>query len=355
MLYMPITLLQEGMVLACDVHCDSKLNLHKGDVLTDTDKVLIQTCGIGGVYIASDYTKDVVVNDCMGLIQRAQSLSFVRHVLSTPSYGVEFERRVNDLLQSIIDRIQSNEVILETLYSMRNYDNYTYEHSLRVTILSILIGIKMQLSRNELWEIGIAAMLHDIGKVDIDISVLNSPEKLTIEEWGAIRKHPITGCAKVRFLHGYNKNISSAILQHHEHCDGTGYPFGLHASDICTYAKIIGVADVYDALTSQRSYRDAWFPNQALEYMNNDISVQFDADVLSALLEVVVPYPEGSVVILSNGELAVVINIQNDNRSLPIVRTISGGESKVYNLAQEPIEIKSMGYTDKRLLPSVMR
>lgn len=355
MLYMPIALLQPGMVLACDVHCSNNVNLTKGETITDTNKCLIQVCGIGGVYIASDYTQDVVVDDCMGLIERTQSLSFVRHVLSTPATSEDFIRRVNDLLQAIIDRLKVNQTILETLYSMRNYDNYTYEHSLRVTILSILIGIKLNLVQGQLWELGVASMLHDIGKVDIDNTILNNPNKLSVEEWGAIRKHPITGCAKVRFLHGYNRNIGNAILQHHEHCDGTGYPFGLHNKDIGIYAKIICTADVYDALTSQRSYRNAWFPNQALECMTTDLKDQFDKSVIDALLDIVVPYPEGSVVILSTGDLAVVIDVHDSGDKTPIVRTISSGESVVYDLSERPeITIQSMGYEDKRLLPSVM-
>lgn len=349
MLYMPTCLLRTGMKFARDiVNGEGQVLFSKGDTITSLTKSTLNEVDIPGVYIESDFTHDVVLEDCMRLIDRTQSLSFVRHAISSPEVNDKFEHELQQLMHSILTHLSKSGLLLNSLYSLRDYDGYTYEHSLRVTILSILLGNYLKLSEQDLWELGVAAMLHDLGKLAIPIETLNSTEKLSMRQFGYIRKHPIIGFNKVQQLKCYNDRIGLAILQHHEHADGSGYPYGLTKDEISLYAHIICCADVYDALTSKRSYRNAWFPSQALDYMNTGMRSQFDPVVLDALNKTIIPYPEGSVVLLSTNELAVVIK---SNKDRPTVRTISNGESEVIDLSQSDINIEKLGYEDKRLIP----
>lgn len=353
MLYMPTCLLQPGMKLACDIHSgEGEVLFSKGDSINELIKNTLNEVDIQGVYIESDFTHDVVFEDCMKLVDKTQSLSFVRHVMSSPEIDDAMESELQELMHSILDHLSESEMLLNSLYSLRDYDGYTYEHSLRVTILSILLGNYLKLTQEELWELGVASMLHDLGKLSIPIDTLNSKEMLSMRQLGYIRKHPIVGYNKAQELKCYNERIGKAILQHHEHVDGSGYPYGLKGDDISLYARIICCSDVYDALTSKRSYRNAWFPSQALDCMNTSMSSQFDASILNALNNTVIAYPEGSIVLLSTGELAVVVK---SNKDTPIVRTISDGISQVHDLADSEIKIQKMGYEDKRLIPLLMK
>lgn len=353
MLYMPTCLLQTGMKLASDIHSgNGELLFSKGDSISELVKDTLNEVDIQGVYIESDFTHDVVLEDCMKLVDKTQSLSFVRHVMSSPEVNDEFECELQTLMHSILEHLSKSGMLLNSLYSLRDYDGYTYEHSLRVTILSILLGNYLGLSKDELWEVGVASMLHDLGKLAIPLDTLNSKEMLSMRQLGYIRKHPIVGYTKAKELKCYNERIGKAILQHHEHADGSGYPYGLKGDDISLYARIICCADVYDALTSKRSYRNAWFPSQALDCMNTSMCSQFDTTVLKALNDVVIAYPEGSIVLLSTGELAVVIK---SNKEKPVVRTISNGISEVCDLSESDIFIQKMGYEDKRLIPILMK
>lgn len=348
MLYMPTCLLRVGMKFAVDIKSrDGSIIFSKGATITSSDKTLLNEIDIAGVYIESDFTHDVVLEDCMRLIDRTQSLSIVRHVISSPDTDA-LERELQQMMHNILQHLSSSELLLNGLYSMRDYDEYTYEHSLRVTVLSILLGNCLGLNEDDLRELGMAAMLHDLGKLVIPVETLNSTEMLSMRQFGYIRKHPIVGYNKVQQLKCYNERIGLAILQHHEHADGSGYPYGLRGDEISLYAKIICCADVYDALTSKRSYRNAWFPSQALDCMNTSMASQFDSKVLDVLNKTIIPYPEGSVVLLSTNELAVVIK---SNKDKPTVRTISNGESRVVDLSDSDIKIEKLGYEDKRLIP----
>lgn len=353
MLYMPTCLLQVGMKFALDMQDSEGHVLYgKGDIIGEHTISTLNELDVPGVYIESDFTYDVVLEDCMRLVDRTQSLSFVRHVLSSHEVTDEVEKELQEVVQDILEHLTKSHFLLNTLYSLRDYDGYTYEHSLRVAVLSILLGAYLKLSSEELWELGMAAMLHDLGKLAVPVDTLNSKEMLSMKQLGYIRKHPIIGYTRAKELKCYNKKIGQAILQHHEHMNGSGYPYGLKGDDICFYARIICCADVYDALTSKRSYREAWFPSQALDCMNTQMASQFDPTVLEALNNTVIAYPEGSVLLLSTGELAVVIK---SNRDGPLVRTISNGLSLVCDLSHSDISIEKLGYEDKRLIPVLMK
>ena len=353
MLYVPTFLLKPGMTLACDILnplCEG-VCFDKGDTLSDLDIRNIDAMGLAGVYIKSQFTSEVVIDDCMGMIATAQSLSYLRYIYKNNSNTSWFLAESEILVADIIGKISKSGAILTNLYNLSGYDSYTYGHSLRVAIISILIGIRLKLDTVSLWELGIAALLHDVGKTNVALNIINKNDKLTNSEFDVIKQHQEVRSEYIKEFYDFNNRICDGVRYHHEHFDGNGYPCKLKGNDIPFYARIICVADVYDALTTRRPYREAWFPAQALRQMHDE-AFMFDPDILSVLSEVTVKYPEGSVVILSTGEFAVVIDFKLSSKDRPTVRTLSAEHSKVIDLSDRQnsdIDIVNNGYYDTRI------
>lgn len=247
--------------------------------------------------------------------------------------------------QKLIDNLSSNEDVFVNITDMKMYDDYTYHHSLSVAIMAIAIGQEMGLDNNMLNELGAAGLLHDIGKLSIPIEIINKPGKLTPEEFEIVKKHPVYAAQHLGERNVVSQNIYYAILEHHERVDGTGYPYHLSGTGIHPYARILAVADVYDALTSKRPYRVPSPPNEAIEYIMGGVGSHFDENVVKAFLRKVAPYPTGCHVILSNGEKACVLKNFREAPLRPLVSVIDtdrcynlSGDEKCYNIVIVGIE-----------------
>lgn len=228
------------------------------------------------------------------------------------------------IANTIVDEIRACESIVIETMRLSSYDNYTYTHSVNVDIYSVILGIALGFTDDELRKLSQAALLHDIGKTCLPVEILNKPGKLTPEEYEEIQKH----CRYGYNLLKNNPDISSvtrnAILSHHENEDGSGYPRNLSADKIHKFAKIIHIADVYDALTTKRVYKDAMNPADALEYLMAQADVQFNKEMVATFLQYIAPYPLGVTVELSNGKSAVVVQNHRDMLSRPKVRLFDG-------------------------------
>jgi HD-GYP domain-containing protein (c-di-GMP phosphodiesterase class II) len=188
------------------------------------------------------------------------------------------------LLRDTLAQVQRGytEVIVALVEAVEAKDPYTRGHTQRVAELSLAIGKDLRLSPEELRVLGRAALLHDIGKIAVPDAILNKPGKLTDEEFAVIKEHPLRGYAmlvKVRSLRGELGGVRS----HHERLDGTGYPDGLSGAAIPLNARIIAVADVFDALTSMRIYRGAWSQEEALALIDDEAGIRLDPAVVAAL------------------------------------------------------------------------
>lgn len=172
---------------------------------------------------------------------------------------------------------------LKTLASLMSHDYQTYSHCSNVFIYTVSILETYQLSSEEKVKWGLGALLHDIGKTLIPQSILNKPGKLNAEEWEIVRTHPLKGVGLCSLIPLEQATIN-CILFHHERCDGNGYPAGLKEDNIPLAAKVVSVADVYDAITSKRAYADAVTPFRALSIMREEMSDAFDADVFKRLV-----------------------------------------------------------------------
>lgn len=174
--------------------------------------------------------------------------------------------------------------LLNLANSVEEKDRYTHGHTQRVKDYGIKIGNKMGLSKNKIENIGFASLFHDLGKINVPDEILSKPCRLTDEEFEVIKKHSSWGAEMVTKT--YFEDISEIIMQHHERIDGSGYPKGLKGDEILIEAKIIAVADSYDAMTSQRSYKDVLTPKDAVEELISLKGKKYDIDVVDALVEV---------------------------------------------------------------------
>lgn len=228
------------------------------------------------------------------------------------------------LANEIVDEIRcSNSLLVETI-NLSSYDNYTYIHSINVDILSVIIGIALGFTDIQLRNLSQAALLHDLGKTCISKDIINKPGALTTEEYEEIKNHPRYGYELLKDNDNISSVVRNAVFSHHENEDGTGYPRGLTSDKIHIFAKIIHIADVYDALTAKRIYKDPLNPADAIEFLMANAGTMFDKNILEAFIKHIAPYPVGTSVILSTGQKALVIKNSEAFLTRPIVKLENG-------------------------------
>ena len=213
------------------------------------------------------------------------------------------------ILNELVDTVTSNPKGLVQIAGLRSYDEYTYHHSLSVSVLSVAIGQAMNLKQNELKRLGRSALLHDIGKMMVPHELITKPSALSASEFAHVKRHPVIGARFLKKEFIGNEELWNGVEFHHEKMDGTGYPNGLKTSDIPLFARIISVADVYDALTSYRPYRDPMRPPaHAVELLMSESGTAFDLSVVQSFVKRIELYPIGSLVQLSDKRFGNVIN-----------------------------------------------
>lgn len=245
-------------------------------------------------------------------------------------------KKVNHIADDILVDIANDATYLgNQMIALQNYDDYTYKHCLRVAMLSTSVAAELGLSKEDTKDVVVSALLHDIGKSNIDHDIIIKPSKLTDAEFEEIKRHPHIGynILKNSGDNVFSSNVLSGVLFHQEKFDGSGYPTGIKGKDIPLIARIISVCDVFDALTSNRPYRRPWSVAEAEEYILGASGAHFDFDVTAAFMKAFNPYPVGTMVSLSDGRHGVVIK-QNQNVLRPVVRIVgqqSGEELDLMN------------------------
>lgn len=308
--------LESGMVTADNViePGTERILLFKDTVL---DSVMIfnlkERYNVDYVYIKSDVGIDFA-HQMRAEIDVHESLNTLRGIFGSdndePIKGLSAEaaQQINEVAGKIIESLYADDNILVKMHQLQSFDDYTYKHCLRVAMMSAAIAKQLQLKRSEMRDLCEAALLHDIGKRMISINIIRKPGKLTDEEFEEIKKHPQYGYYLLKKNGTYPDTVMNAVLMHQEKFDGTGYPLGLSGNQISLIARIITVADVYDALTSNRPYRQPWSVAEAEEFMMGGSGTHFDYDIITAFLAAFAPYPIGEKVLLSDGREGIVVN-----------------------------------------------
>ncbi|HEX2695320.1 MAG TPA: HD domain-containing phosphohydrolase [Acidobacteriota bacterium] len=222
------------------------------------------------------------------------------------------------LMQSIFNHIVDNEAFVYGLTNIKNYDEYTLNHSVNVCMLSIALGRRLGLNRGELVDLGMAAFLHDLGKLDTPLEILNKPARLSDEEREIMEMHPTQGAGKLIQLKEFKRLPLRAIhvaLEHHIKEDDTGYPHTFKKQTTNLFSKIVKVIDYFDAVTTKRVYRKKVFTRaEALSLMMEHIGTEFNPVILKAFINMMGAFPIGTVVYLDTGEIGIVFNTNPDPR-----------------------------------------
>jgi len=229
-------------------------------------------------------------------------------------YGV-----VRQLTDVMCENSISTDCLMEYIHELYIYDNYTYSHSIHVAFYALLIGKWIHMSDCEILEVMQAGLLHDIGKVKIPKEILNKKCKLTDTEFVIIKQHSSIGYELLENSDMVSDSVKEAVLTHHERIDGSGYPAALTGINIGKYAKIIAVADVYDAMTSNRPYKRGVTPFEAFDMFTTMGTSTFEPSIVIPFLLNISSHLIGAKVKLSNGETGEVVYIPSNNLGKPII------------------------------------
>ena len=225
-------------------------------------------------------------------------------------------------VEGLADAVTENRTALVALTAMRNYDNYTFTHMVNVSILTMgqarALGIEGRLLR----EFGLSALMHDIGKVRTPKEILNKPDKLTDPEFEIMRRHTVDGAEILRRTPEMPILAPVVAFEHHLRIDGTGYPFGARRDGLNIGTMLCGIADVYDAMRSQRAYQQAHPTDRILAVLKRNDGTQFDQNLVRRFVQLLGIYPPGNLVRLSTGEIAVVIHTHAPDPHRPRVRVV---------------------------------
>ena len=356
------TNLRPGMKLFEDVYTDTNyMIIRKNTVLTQKDIRLLRSCSVNSVRILQQPSNEINTSDAISPVSqkntlintqadetyftRIQHSSEFNQFQNTFSKTLDnFEKVLNDIVtKSKPDKINTmlQEVstilaccrnplhLLDMMQCMRNFDDMTYTHSLNVALICNVIGTWLNLDRKDMNILITAGMLHDIGKLKIPEAIITKPGKLTKAEYMIIQSHPRYSYEIIKELN-LDPRIQNAAYQHHERYDGTGYPQHLAGDQIDYFASIVAIADVYDAMTSDRCYRKGICPFEVIAHLESE-SNHYDPKILYLFLQRTVEAYINTEVRLSNGEQGRIVLLNNSQPSRPYVLT----STKLHNLAKE--------------------
>lgn len=258
------------------------------------------------------------------------AVSYTRGVINKIKSGERVNiRKAKRVVESMVDMIIEQEELLIGMTALKDYDEYTYHHSVNVSILSVALGQRLGLRRKFLIDLGLIALFHDIGKIEIPAEILNKPTNFNEDEWKMIRRHPFWGVRAILKLKGLDHTtIRTAIVafEHHLNYDMSGYPKILRPTELDFYSKIVSIADQYDAMTSARVYsRIPMAPDKALSLMMEKAGTQLDPLLFKFFVNMIGVFPIGTLVLLDTKELGLVYGSNTMFQDRPRVLIIIDG------------------------------
>ncbi len=266
----------------------------------------------------------------------SQSVQATRELMSSVRMGASPNiKKIKRVVQSIVDQVLNEETSLIGLTTIRDYDEYTFTHSVNVCIFSVALGKRLGLNKVQLYDLGMAALFHDIGKSRVPQSILNKSEGLTDDEWRLIAGHPWLGVLALFQIRGAQELPYRAMIVAHEHHmkrDLTGYPRPIRPRQMSVFSKIVAIADGFDAATSRRSYQTVpYTPAQVVLEMRDNPRRGMDPVIVKAFINLTGIYPVGTLVVLDTFELGIVhaVNPLYEMLSRPVVRIVSDAQGNI--------------------------
>lgn len=330
---------EAGMIVAIDVYSSAdQLIIAKGTVLDDRMITRLRFYNIYGLVVYKKEKKDDKEE------KGVKEVSYIEMLRNTEEFKkfnrtyVDSVDHVEESLSSIVTGVAELDVdkllgetdkllqegrngahVFEMLHGIRNYDDMTYVHSLNVALICNIFGGWLKFSKEDIKQLTLAGLLHDIGKLLIPREILTKEGKLTKEEYEIVKTHPIKAYQAIKDS-PIDIRVKYAVLMHHERCDGSGYPNGFNGEQIDAFSKIVAIADVYDAMTSNRRYRQAICPFDVVENFERDGFLKFDPRYLMTFMERIVESYMHNIVRLNDGREGEVIMINKLALSRPVVR-----------------------------------
>lgn len=258
--------------------------------------------------------------------------------------ALQFEQ-ASELVEEISASVLRHPNALISLARLKNADEYTYMHSVAVCALMIALARQLNLDEAQVRDAGLAGLLHDIGKMAVPSEVLNKPGELTDSEFASVRDHPEAGARMLLTSGQVSAQVLDVCLHHHEKIDGSGYPHRLPAERISLFARMGAICDVYDAITSNRPYKQGWDPAESIRKMA-EWQGHFDAGLFQAFVKTVGIYPTGSLVRLASGRIGVVLEQQAKSLLTPRVKVFFSTKTQS-QIAHEVIDLAKLLGRDK--------
>lgn len=318
-----------GDVLGKPVYDEKcQLLLAKDVALTQSYIERLKKSNIQCIYIEDELSEGIEFNNVISDELKVKSISRVKTVFKEMTenkghaYQVKSLDAIKDVIDEIMDMIYDNPSTLFCMTELMGTDMYTYNHSAEVAILSMLVAKSMKLNETFIKKIGIGAMLHDIGKMQIPGEVLNKVAPLTDEEIKLVKEHVQFGYDMLKENDYVSPLSRQIVLLHHEKLNGVGYPYGLSGDQIPIHVRIVTLCDIFNAVSSNRAYKGRLNADEALEILRAEAVYELDRDIYYHLLKVVNIYPPGTVVELSNGDLGIVVKENHEAQTRPLVQVI---------------------------------
>lgn len=326
-----------GAMVARTIHSlDGVLLLSEGTRLTESIRTRLLQNGIREIFIEDEVSEGLTHPQTVKDEVLVQIKGQVREIMAIPSLKTGLNaRRVIEMVERLLEQILASGDILHHLSDIRTIDDYTFSHCVNVAVYSLVTGIGLGLRQDALRELGTGAILHDVGKLLVDQEILQKPSSLNLDEFAEVKRHTELGHELVRSVKGITPAAASISLNHHERMDGSGYPRGLSGDSIPLNARIVAIADVYDALTSDRVYRHREEPHKAIDYITEKIGTHFDPAVADVFVRHLAHYPVGTAVILNSGQKGLVArqNIQAPHR--PVIRVVVAADGRLLKTHEE--------------------
>ncbi|MDU2063265.1 MAG: HD-GYP domain-containing protein [Sporomusaceae bacterium] len=345
MLRLTVDQLQPGMVTARNIFsANGKLLLAQNIILDEPMISRLETMGIDSVFVNHPFL-EIEPQEIINEATRIETIKLTHRAFE------HFEKKqtlnlmgIHQVMRKVIEDVLENRYALVHLTDIRIHGDYTFGHAINVCLLSVMMGVKMQLGQQELYELAMGAILHDLGMMLVPADIRDKDGPLSSDEQKIVKGHTEDGFNILRKVGPIPLVSAHVAYQHHESADGSGYPRGLSGESIHLYARIAAVADLYDAITSDRPYRKAFPQHEAYEIMQASRGSRLDAQLVSFFLESVALYPMGATVLLDTGEIGVVVEVFPKLQARPRVKVIADkagrpwtGPEKVVDLTKDLI------------------
>ncbi|GEB34430.1 HD-GYP domain-containing protein [Brevibacillus parabrevis] len=328
-----ITSVKPGDIIAKSIFQENgNVLLGLGVQLTERYIERLKQLGIDTLYIQDKRTEDIIPEDTIRDETRKEAVDTVYKTMTTlmdqpqikrrtslPDFGGTFQKVFREIMQDL----SSRKDVLVNLSNLHVMDGYFFHHAVNVAVLAGVVGLAKGYNQQQMMELGIGALLFDIGMTQVPKELWSLRKELTVEERQRLQYHTEDGFNILRSQHNISVVSAHCALQHHERYNGTGYPRQLCEKNIHEYARIVAIADVYDALISPRPFRKSYSPSDATEYLFASGNTYFDLDLLKLFLQHVAIFPISSTVLLSSGHTGVVSRVNPLAVNRPIIRILT--------------------------------